>query len=124
MSNRPAQRPTANAPGGLRARADGQKVEVRTYEGELIRIVDSSRGAELIRAGLADNLDHCIRLKLGIRWLPTRSERPSGPPDLDQMRLREPQRYAGLWRGTPDARTGKGALGRQNVDRTVPFKPL
>lgn len=111
MSESAAERPTANDPGGLRARADGQKVEVRTYEGELIRSVDSALAEDLVRAGLADNLKHGLRLKLGIRWLPSRSERLSGPPDLDQMCLKEPKRYAGLWSGTRDARTGKRRAG-------------
>lgn len=103
MRDRPAERPSSNAPGATRARADGQTLEVRTAEGELIRIVNSSVADELVRAGLADKLKHSIRLKLGIRWLPTRSERPSGLPDLDQMRSREPQRYAAIWRGKRDA---------------------
>jgi hypothetical protein len=76
MTDPPAARPTPTDPGGLQARADGQKVEVRTHEGELIRIVDSFVGGDLVRAGLADNLKHCVRLKLGIRWLPPRLDRP------------------------------------------------
>jgi hypothetical protein len=117
----PTRRPAKSDPGGIQARADGQQVEVRTYDGELIRIVASSVAADMVRARLADDLQHCLRLKLGIRWLPPRFDRPSGRPDLNQMERREPGRYATLWRGTRDARVGKGALGRRTVDRAVAF---
>jgi hypothetical protein len=117
----PAARPAHADPGGHQARADGHQVEVRTYDGELIRIVPATLAQDLIREGLADDLGHCLRLKLGIRWLPPRLDRSSGRPDLEQMQRREPERYTALWRGTLDARTGKGALGRQMVDRTVRF---
>ena len=123
MTDPPAARPTPTDPGGLQARADGQKVEVRTHEGELIRIVDSIVGGALVRAGLADNLKHCVRLKLGIRWLPPRLDPPSGRPDLEQLRRREPERYTRLWRGTRDVHTGRGALGRHTIDSSVTFTP-
>jgi hypothetical protein len=121
MTGPPARRPATSDPGGIQARADGHQVEVRTYDGELIRIVSSSVAADMVRARLADDLQHCLRLKLGIRWLPPRFDRPSGRPDLKQMERREPGRYAALWRGTRDARVGKGALGRRTVDRAVAF---
>jgi hypothetical protein len=60
-------------------------------------------------------------LKLGIRWLPSRFDRPSGRPDLDEMERREPGRYGSLWRGTVDARVGRRALGRRTIDRAVGF---
>jgi hypothetical protein len=110
-------------PGGSQARADGQQVEVRTYEGELIRIVPLSVAYALVQAHIADNLKHSVRLKLGIRWLPPRFDRPSGRPDLDQMQRRDLGRYAALWRGTLDAHVGKGALGRRTIDLTVAFRP-
>jgi hypothetical protein len=121
MISPPTGKPVKSDPGGIQARADGQQVEVRTYEGELIRIVPSSLAADMVRARLADDLQHCLRLKLGIRWLPPRFDRPSGRPDLNQMERRDPARYAALWRGTLDARLGKGALGRRTVDRAVAF---
>ena len=121
MTGPPATRLISSDPGGTQARADGQQVEVRTYEGELIRIVPSSVADGLVDAQLADGLQHCVRLKLGIRWLPPRLDRPSGRPDLDQMQRRDPERYAKLWKGTLDARTGKGALGRRTVDRALRF---
>jgi hypothetical protein len=37
MNGFPGTRPQPTDPGGFQARADGQQVEVRTYEGELIR---------------------------------------------------------------------------------------
>lgn len=37
MTGPSAARPIPTAPGGIQARADCQQVEVRTYEGELIR---------------------------------------------------------------------------------------
>ena len=119
MTGPPAVRPFPTDPGGHQARADGQRVEVRTYEGDLVRIVPVSQAQELIDQGLADNLKHCVRLKLGIRWLPPRFDRPSGRPDLDEMRRKNPDRYAAVWRGTRDAHIGKGALGRNLVDATV-----
>ena len=121
MTGPPVARPHPADPGGFQARADGQQVEVRTYEGELIRVVPASVAGGLIQARLADDLRHCVRLKLGIRWLPPRFDRPSGRPDLDQMQRRDPGRYAALWRGTLDARVGKGALGRRMVDGAVEF---
>jgi hypothetical protein len=121
MTGPPAPRPLPSDPGGNQARADGQQVEVRTFEGDLIRIVPWSMADYLIQRQLADDLRHCVRLKLGIRWLPPRLDRPSGRPDLAQMQRREPGRYAGLWRGTLDARTGKGALGRRTADKAIRF---
>jgi hypothetical protein len=121
LNSPPATRPLPTDPGGFQARADGQQVEVRTYEGELIRIVPSSVADDMVQARLADDMRHCLRLKLGIRWLPPRFDRPSGRPDLNQMERREPARYSALWRGTLDARGGKGALGRRTIDRAVRF---
>jgi hypothetical protein len=123
MTGPPAARPHPADPGGNQARADVQQVEVRTFEGELIRIVPASAAADLVQSRLADDLRHCVRLKLGIRWLPPRFDRPSGRPDLDRLQRREPGRYAALWRGTLDAHTGKGALGRHTIDRAVRFAP-
>jgi len=118
----PAARPAQADPGGSQARADGQKVEVRTYEGELVRIVSTSVADALVQAHVADGLKHCVRLKLGLRWLPPKFDRPSGRPDLEQIQRRDPQRYAALWRGTLDARVGKGALGRRMVDSNLRFE--
>lgn len=121
MTGPPAPWPLPADPGGFQARADGQQVEVRTYEGELIKIVPSSMAEDMVRVRLADDMKHGLRLKLGIRWLPPRFDRPSGRPDLNQMERRDPGRYAALWRGTLDARVGKGALGRRTIDRSVRF---
>lgn len=123
MTGPPAVRPAQSDPGGFQARADGQQVEVRTYEGELIRIVPKSVADALVQGNIADVLKHSLRLKLGIRWLPSRFDKPSGRPDLDQMRRRDSGRYAALWRGTLDARAGKGALGRRTIDASVSFSP-
>jgi hypothetical protein len=121
MSGPPATRPLPTDPGGFQARADGQQVEVRTYEGELIGMVSLAAADDMVRVRLADDMKHSLRLKLGIRWLPPRFDRPSGRPDLNQMERREPARYGALWRGTLDARVGKGALGRRTIDRAVRF---
>jgi hypothetical protein len=115
----PAAGPTPSDPGGLQAGADVQQVEVRTYEGELVRIVTSSVAAELVRTRLADDLTHCVRLKLGIRWLSPRLDRASGRPDLDYMQRRDPERYNALWSGTRDAHVGKGAVGRRVIDQSL-----
>src|SRR5258707_7631366 len=103
MTGPPAAPPTQSDPGGYQARADGQQVEVRTFEGELIGIVSSSAADDMVRSRLADDLRHSLRLKLGIRWLPPRFDRPSGRPDLSQMQRREPRRYAALSRRSLDA---------------------
>jgi hypothetical protein len=121
MTGPPAMRPLPSDPGGIQARADGQRVEVRTYEGELIGMFSLSVADNLVRARLADNMKRGLRLKLGIRWLPPRFDRPSGRPDLNQIERREPDRYSALWRGTLNARVGKGALGRSTIDRALPF---
>jgi hypothetical protein len=121
MNVSPAPRPAHADPGGIQARADGQQVEVRTFEGELVRIVPASVADDLVKARIADDVRHCLRLKLGIRWLPPRFDRPSGRPDLNELQRRHPGRYAALWRGTPDAHVGKGALGRRTVDGAVQF---
>ena len=119
MTGPPAPRPLQTDPGGFQARADGQQVEVRTYEGDLIRFVDLATADQLVALRLADERRHGLSLKLGIRWLPPRLDRASGRPDLEQMRRRDPGRYDGLWKGTLDARAGKGALGRHVSDATV-----
>lgn len=121
MRDSPAVRPIQAAPGGYQARADGQGVEVRTYEGELVGILSTCAANELVQAGLADNLKHSVRLNLGIRNLTSRFDKPSGRPDLDQMRRRDPDRYKKFWQGSMKARVGKGALGRSTTDSSVCF---
>jgi len=121
MTGPPDTPPGRTDPGGFQARADGHAVEVRTYEGDLVRIVDRSAIQPLIDGKLADDLTHCVRLKLGIRWLPPRLDRASGRPDLSQMQRREPKRYAAIWSGAEDPHVGKGALGRSRIDRVVHF---
>jgi hypothetical protein len=119
----PAERPFHTDPGGLQARADGQQVEVRSYEGELLRIMPMAQARQLVERGLADEMKHCVRVKLGIRWLSPRFDRPSGRPDLELMQRRDPQRYAALWRGNHEAHVGKGSLGRKVADSTVHNPP-
>ena len=119
MNGPPAERPSQTDPGGFQAWADGQQVEVRSYEGELLRVLPMAQARQLIERGLADEMKHCVRVKLGIRWLPARFDRPSSRPDLEQMQRRDPGRYAELWRGKLDAHVGKGALGRRTVDTSV-----
>ena len=118
MNSAPAPRP-ASTP----TRTLGQRVEVRSYEGDLIRTVASEKGAELFTAGLADQVGDYLRLKLGIRWIPPRSLRPSGRPDLQELKDREPERYADKWRGSLDPHVGRGALGRRTTDRIIVFAP-
>jgi len=111
----------ATDPGGTQAQTDGQTVEVRSYEGDLVRKVAPSIADELVAVGIGDRMKYSIRLKLGIRWLPPRYDKPAGPPDLHQMKRKDPERYAALWRGTEGVHTGKGALGRSRTDRVVLF---
>ena len=101
--------------------AEAQQVEVRTFEGELIGKVSLAAAREMVAGKLADQMKHGLSLKLGIRWLPSRFDRPSGRPDLKQMERRDPGRYTALWRGTRDAVVGKGALGRRTIDKSVRF---
>ena len=119
MTGPPVKTPDSTAPGGFQARADGQTVEVRTYEGELVRLVPPDLAKDLLDTGLAERSRHCVRLKLGICWMPPRLDRPSGRPDLNQMRRREPDRYTAIWRGSLEPHVGKGALGRSVMDATV-----
>jgi hypothetical protein len=119
MTGPPAARRLPSDPGGFQARADGRQVEVRTYEGELVRVVPTSIAKYLVQSGLADNLKHSVRLKLGIRSLPTRLDRPAGPPDLVKMQRRDPDRYKKLWTGSLNPHVGKGALGRRTGDSAV-----
>jgi hypothetical protein len=123
MTGPPAARPLPTDPGGFQARADGQQVEVRTFEGELVGMVSSSAADDMVSGQLADGMKHGLRLKLGIRWLPPRFDRPSGRPDLNVMQRRNPERYAALWRGTLDARVGRGSLGKRTDDRALRFAP-
>jgi hypothetical protein len=122
MTGPPAVRLPQSAPGGLQARADGQQVEVRTYDGQLIRVVAPSVAGELVRSGLADDLKHSVRLKLGIRFLPARFDRPAEPPDLAQMQRKNPERYKKYWRGSQNPHVGKGALGRRIGDSAVTLR--
>ena len=121
MTGPPAAERARTDPGGLQAPADGQQVEVRTFEGDLIRIVPLAVADDLVQKGLVDDLRHCLRLKLGIQWLSPRLDRASGRPDLKQMQRRQPERYAALWRRKLDAKTGRGALGRRTIDNTVRY---
>jgi hypothetical protein len=123
MTGPPAVRPAQADPGGFQARADGQQVEVRSYGGDLIRIVSPDVAQALIDVGLGDAQEHCIRIKNGLRWVPARFDRPSGRPDLEHMKRRDPERYRALWRGTEDAHVGRGALGRSTIDRSVRVRP-
>jgi hypothetical protein len=119
----PAVRPAPSESGGPQAPAEGQRVEVRTYEGELIGRLPRDRAKELLDGGLADELPRYLRLKLGIRWMPPQLDKPSGRPDLEQMQRREPERYDDFWRGKRDARIGKGALGRCLIDGNLRIGP-
>jgi hypothetical protein len=119
----PAAQTAQSDPGGFQARADGQQVEVRTYDGELIMKVSPIVAEELLRNNVADDLKHCLRVKLGIRYLPPRLDCVGGRPDLQQMQRRDPDRYTELWRGNHNAHTGKGALGRRVMDSTIHVRP-
>lgn len=106
-----------------RARADGQRAEVRSFEGELLRRVPAAAAEELFTAGLVDQVGDYLRLKQGIRWIPPRTLKPSGRPDLQELKARDPEHYADNWRGSHDPHVGRGALGRGVVDRVIVFPP-
>jgi len=116
-----AGRSAHSDPGGNQARAEGQGVEVRTFEGELVGKVPRTLASKLLNAQGADEMPQGLRLKLGIRWLPARFDKPSGRPDLTAMRRRDPERYAEVWRGNRKAiaQHGRGMLGRGSVDEVV-----
>jgi hypothetical protein len=115
--------PPAARPIPTPTRTLGRRIEVRSYEGDLMRTVVPEKGAELFTAGLADQVGDYLRLKAGIRWIPSRGEKPSGRPDLDELTQREPDRYAANWRGSLDPHVGRGALGRRTTDRIIMFAP-
>ena len=118
MNSPPAVRPTSTP-----TRTLGRRIEVRSYEGDLIRTVAPEKGAELCTAALVDQVGDYLRLKLGIRWIPSRGEKPSGPPNLEELKDRDPERYADKWRGSLDPHVGRGALGRRTTDRIIVFAP-
>ena len=95
-------------------RADGQWVEVRTYDGDLVRKVSIEIANKLTEPGsLADWTPSHVQLKLGIRWIPPRdAKKASGRPERDDM---DPA----IWRGSNDPHIGRGALGKTAVDRAV-----
>jgi len=134
MTGPPGVRPVRGAPGArmIQARTDGQRVEVRTFEGELIGKLNSAAAESLVAGGLGDRVGQGhVRLKLGIRWMPLRNnqvggclqvKKMAGHPDLNNMRDKDPRRYATNWRGNSEARIGKGALGQQGqLDNRISY---
>ena len=106
--------------GGAQAK---HTVEVRTFERELIKTVSREEADNLVSSGLAVAAGQHVRLKLGIRWRPN-SERSSPRPDLNELKRRQPERYAEIWAGNRNATAqhGKGMLGRRGVDEVVFLK--
>jgi hypothetical protein len=117
------QPPAALRPTTTRAR--GQRVEVRNFDGELVRTVSVETAEKLLQPGplgcpIAERSGDHIRLKLGIRYIsPRDAKRPSGQPNLTEMQRREPERYADNWRGSSNPHIGRGAIGKITVDRQV-----
>lgn len=62
-------------------------------------------------------------VKNGIRWLPPRFDRPSGRPIWPKWNAGSPSATRLFWKGTIDARVGKGALGRGLVDSSLRIGP-
>lgn len=107
-------------------RADGQRIELRDSDGDLVRTVPMAVGAELFTAGLVNQVGDHLRLKPHVRWIPARGQRPSGRPTRDEIANSkpDPKVYHGLarqaiWRGCEQPHIGKGALGRAGIDRTI-----
>jgi hypothetical protein len=118
----PAQRPAQTYPGGIQDRADGRRVEVRTSDGKtLVRRVSQEDAETLVRRGLGSWIKKYIQLATGVRPQATRSGRPGERPDLEEMRIDDPDRYVAIWRESKSPHIGQGALGRGLVDVTVPF---
>jgi hypothetical protein len=89
-------------------------VEVRAHSGQLLRIVAETVAEEIVANGLGKHVGPNVWLMPGLELSNMRAIRTGLQrlPDLERMRVREPERYTENWRGTLDARTGHGALGR------------
>jgi hypothetical protein len=121
MNSPPAARPTSTP-----TRADGQRIELRTHIGDLVRTVPMAVGEELFTAGLVNQVGDHLCLKPHVRWIPARGQRPSGRPTRDEIANSklDPEVYRGvarqaIWRGCEQPHIGKGALGRAGIDRTI-----
>jgi hypothetical protein len=108
MTSPPPARASRSDPGGFQARADGQLVEVRSFDGALVGKVGPERAHALADAGIADRMPHSLRLHRGVRLSPARSDRLAGRPDLERMRQCDPGRYAALWQGSGSPHVGRG----------------
>src|ERR1035441_7378570 len=73
MNSPPAARPTSTP-----TRADGQRIELRTHIGDLVRTVPMAVGEELFTAGLVNQVGDHLCLKPHVRWIPA----PASPPGL------------------------------------------
>ena len=59
MSGPPARRPTQSDPGATQARQNSREVEVRTFEGKLVRMLSQAVAAKLIAGNLGEMTRHC-----------------------------------------------------------------
>ena len=100
-----------SAPGVIQARAGGRTVEVRSYEGSLLRKASEAECDALVVAGLAIRGAHFVRLQPTIKVPNMRAigDSTSRLPDLELMRKRQPVRYAAIWRGGKNNLVGQRA---------------
>jgi hypothetical protein len=122
MTRPPASRPEKTA--GMPATPT---IQVRLFpvcrNGQLISQVPEVAAAELVLRGWAKWEGRGRRIHLQIsNDAPLASlSRMGERPDLDRMRRDDPKRHAAFWRGTVDARTGQGAVGRSIADSNTQF---
>ena len=96
-------------------------------DGKLLNYVSDAVAQRYLTDGTAHAVrQHDGRIARLYRRMPSERVHTAGfatahldKPDLDQMRRKDPDRYAALWRGTISARTGRGALGRIGIDRSM-----
>lgn len=121
MNSPPAARPSYSSPETPGSQA-APGVWLRDADGNGGRRISAGRAERLVAGGVALRVSAAgdLRLRAGIRMaLDSDLSMSNGMPDLSELQRRQPERYAAFWRGTKDARTGKGALGRSRTDRTV-----
>jgi hypothetical protein len=123
VNSPPAARPSQASPERPGAKAAGE-VWLRDFGGDGARRIPRALADRLVADGVCDRVSAAghVRLKLGIRSV-LDCEGSNGQPDLNELRRRQPERYAANWRGSQHPHIGRGALGRTAIDETVFLRP-
>jgi hypothetical protein len=122
VNSPPAVRPTETAPAQIRPPASGPTVNVRDADGNLVRKVTQPVAETLIRRGLARRVSAAGHVRLLPGFCACRLlDQENGLPDLDRMRVSQPDRYRENWQGgnNATAQRGHGQVGRTGTSRTV-----